>query len=176
MKRLMTGLTLAVSMLALGACGDKGASSKTDAAPVPAEPHVRNGLWELTIAVSGSPAQTLRTCSDDAHSAPVLGASQCSDARRTLRPDGSWAIEATCDRGASGVVHMSGEMRGDPNTAYTVTLQTTISGAANAQLNTSESVSLNAKWISGVCPADLKPGAIETPQGIIDSSAMKGKG
>ena len=74
MKRLMTGLTLAVSMLALGACGDKGASSKTDAAPVPAEPHVRNGLWELTIAVSGSPAQTLRTCSDDAHSAPVLGA------------------------------------------------------------------------------------------------------
>ena len=34
-------------------------------------------------------------------------------------------------------------------------------------------VKANAKWLAETCPANLPAGAIETAQGIIDSSAVK---
>jgi hypothetical protein len=174
----MTKLTLpaiALAILALAACAPKTAE---EAPPAPApvsgdEPQLRAGLWEYTITVGGVESTGIRTCADPAHAVPFTGATQCPDSKRTKTGEGSWSIQATCNNGSAGTMTLNGEMRGDMQTSYSVTVNTTISGAADAALDGSQTATLNGKWASETCPPGLKPGAIETAQGIIDSSAIK---
>lgn len=167
-------LTVGAAALALAACGGKGGEKAE--APAPAavtSDTVRPGLWEYAVSMAGSDPQTARTCADAAHGGPFMGPAQCSNVQRTKTADGVWTIAGSCDAGPNGVLTLSGEMRGDLQTSYSITMTTAIKGAANAALNGSQTATINAKWLAETCPAGLPPGAIETPQGIIDSSAVK---
>ena len=177
MTRLVSGLALTTALLILAACNGRTDKTETKSAaapaPAPAAGQLRAGLWEYALTFAGAPAQTVRTCADPSHIVGLPGGSKCSESRRTLQADGTWSIQATCDVGHGGTSKTTGTMRGDPNSAYTLDLQMTISGATPAELNGSQAVSVNAKWVSETCPAELKPGVIDTPQGTIDSSGMK---
>ena len=68
---------------------------------------------------------------------------------------------------------MTGEMRGDLSSAYTLTVTANApAGVAGKEAQTM-SLKIEAKKVADTCPAELPPGAIETPQGIIDSSGVK---
>ncbi len=175
MKRLLRGLTATGVFLALAACNAKEDKPATKpAAPAAAGPHVKAGLWEYSMAMGGTPAQTYRTCAVSTGVVGVPGGSKCSESHLTPQPDGSWAMDATCAVGQGGTSKMTGTMRGDPNSAYSLDLQVAISGATPAELNGSQSFSVNAKWLGDTCPANLQGGGVETPQGVLDSSGMKG--
>ncbi len=174
MTTTIKALTIAAAALALVACGAKTDEKADATAPVAARSDtVRPGLWEYAVSMAGSEAQTAKTCADAAHGGPFMGPAQCSNVQRTKSADGVWSIAGSCDAGANGALTLSGEMRGDLQTSYSINLTTTIKGASNAALNGTQTATVNAKWLAETCPAGLPPGAIETPQGIIDSSAVK---
>ena len=166
-------LALIAAVLALAGCNNKTAEKAAAPGTPAASDGVRSGLWEYAVTVPGAPPQSAKTCADVVHGAPFMGPAQCSNVQRTRTGDGAWTIAGTCDAGANGVMTLSGQMQGDLQTSYSITLTTTIKGSANAALNGTQTATINAKWLAETCPGNLPAGAIETPQGIIDSSAMK---
>jgi hypothetical protein len=173
MKTTIKGLAIIVAVLALAACG-----GKTDKAAAPAGSDgtsLAPGVWESTISGEGVPAMTVRTCIDAAHAKPTLGAGSCTDVTRTptgkiVGGEGAWTIRATCGTAPNGLITMTGEMHGNLNSAYTIDITASAPAGKDAATVT---LKVEAKKTAETCPADLPPGAFETPQGIIDSSGVK---
>ena len=164
-------LTVIAAVLALGACDGRKAAVDATPAPVAAEDGaLAPGVWETTVSGEGAATMAVRTCVDAANAKPTMGTGQCGTMKRTLTGLGVWSIEASC---GTPPITMTGEMRGDLSSAYTLTVTANApAGVAGKEAQTM-SLKIEAKKVADTCPAELPPGAIETPQGIIDSSGVK---
>lgn len=174
-----------LSVLTLAACnrGDEaeqpaeGPVAAPPVAPsVPTRPIRKPGLWETSASVEGLDAvQTVRLCLDAATDERLslaggqAGAAQCRNSQ-TREADGSWRFSSACDMGSGGTVTTVGTATGDFSSRYTVTADSTTSGAAVPQMNRSQRVTVQAAW-RGACPADMKPGDLSVPGvGVISLS------
>ena len=82
-------------------------------------------------------------------------ACQSADIKHNL--DGSWTTSSTCDFGPAGKSVSTSTITGDFNSAYTVTVNTTTTGAAYAAANGAHQMTIQATW-QGPCPAGWKGG------------------
>ena len=164
----------AVGLLALAACGKKTETAaatgeaKPAAAAAPAAmtgpPQRKAGLWTQTIATAGM-NQTMKMCLDADTDAKMtvwgqaMGKNACS--KNSFGPvPGGWKFDSVCDMGSGGVITSTGTATGDFNSAYTVKVSSTTTGATMAQANGNHEMTLTAKW-EGPCPAGLKGGDVQ---------------
>ena len=189
--RTRTVLTLGCAIIALTAC-----NKKTAEAPAPDEqqsaeagqqavpgangPTRKAGLWEITVSGSISAPTSTRQCVDAASDAATslygaqLSNSQCSESAFLRQPDGSWKFHRMCDMGSGGMVTLDGTISGDFDNQYSVDFNSTTTGAEVPQMNRNEKITVKGKWV-GACPADMKPGDMELPNGtVINMSHMTG--
>jgi hypothetical protein len=164
--RIVAGVCLAA--LALAACNKP--AEKTDAAgsdatapaaakPVPpgveAAPHLKAGLWEITV--EDMPARA-RSCIDDKTQAESAALGQGLDRRNCSKSDwnripGGIAFSFDCDNDGTRVTS-KGTVTGDFNSAYR--MEADASMTKDGVTQTAKQV-IDARYI-GVCPAGMKPG------------------
>ncbi|MDP1736907.1 MAG: DUF3617 family protein [Caulobacter sp.] len=166
--RIAAGICLAA--LALAACskpadktnvasaGDASPAAKA-ASPIPpgidAAPHLRAGLWEVTV--QGMPAAA-RTCIDDKTQSDNAVLGQGADTRNCSRNTwrripGGIAFEFACDNDGMKMAS-KGTVTGDFNSAYRV--EADLSGSRDGQAFSQKQV-IDARYV-GACPAGMKPG------------------
>lgn len=167
--------------LALGACGpqDKAADGKTQtpsaapAAPTLASgsPRLKPGLWRVAASGDG-PMGESRMCLDEAVQARmnVIGAQaapgSCQATETRARPGGGWTFRTACDMSAlgGGTSVTEGEITGDLNSSYSSRSTVTTTGAEITHMNRAVTIASTGTY-EGACPADMKPGDIEIPNG-----------
>ena len=165
-------LMVGVALVALAACSKKEDAAKTgDAAPAVATagpvtmPSRKAGLWSQTISTAGM-NQTMKICfdADTDKKMTVWGqamndASQCS--KNSVVPiAGGFKVESVCNMGEAGTIASTATVSGDFNSAYTVKVASTTTGATMAQANGAHAVDITAKW-EGPCPAGMKGGDLQ---------------
>ena len=162
--RIVAGVCFAA--LALVACGkaaDKPATAPNATSPAPApaplmvdaRPHLKAGLWQITMA--GAPMQA-SSCIDDASQKADAALGQDMDqtacAKRSWsRIPGGVAFEFDCTTDGSRMVS-KGTVTGDFNSAYR--MESEVSGSRDGQSFSHKQV-MEAKYL-GACPAGMKPG------------------
>ena len=141
--------------------------------PLPANaadelPIRKAGLWEIKMVRTGSPipAITMQHCTDATTDRQMNGAAgpmaqqTCSkqDIRKTAT---GYVTDSVCT--AAGLkITAHGDVVGDFNSAYTVTVVShSEGGPAGARDTTSK---IEAKWL-GACKPDQKPGDVVMPGG-----------
>lgn len=162
--RLAAGICLAA--LALTACNKASDTTAGDAAakvaakpPVPpgidAAPHLKAGLWE--ISVEGMPMKA-SSCIDDATQSDTAALGQSLDRRDCTRSDwnripGGVAFSFDCTTDGR---HMTskGTVTGDFNSAYR--MEAEVTGSHDGQSFTRKQV-IDAKY-QGACPSGMNPG------------------
>ena len=176
MRLLIAALVIGASALPLAACNKKPAeqAGQANVAAQPAKvetPKRKPGLWKQTIFVEDINAlQTATVCLDadaDAKMAwwaqqGVRGGCAKNDMRR--QPDGSWKFSSVCEMAGGIKMTTDGTAVGDFQSKYEVKAETTTSGAPMAQMNGTRTVTIDASW-QGACPAGMKPGDMELPDG-----------
>lgn len=166
--RIAAGVCLAV--IAVAACSKPAEKSEVasaeGAAPaakaarpvlpgIDAAPHLRAGLWEITV--EGMPARA-RTCIDDKtqSDSAVLGQgvdrSNCSKSTWRRIPGGI-AFEFACDNDGMKMAS-KGTVTGDFNSAYR--MEADLTGSRDGETFTQKQV-IDARYV-GACPAGMKPG------------------
>ena len=176
MRILITAGLCGLALVGLAGCGRNAASSSAPAssaasaaapaAPAPAAPasmpHRRDGLWEQKMTMEGmNMVQTSQVCIDQAFEEKMaLGAqgprSKCSVYSMDHQVNGDWTFNSTCNIG-QGTASTKGVVHGDFNNGYTMQADTTISGAAMAQMNRETKMTIQGTWL-GPCKPDQKPG------------------
>lgn len=189
--------TLAVSAIALAACskkeekaaatGEAPAASASAPPVLTAPPKRKPGLWSHTIQSEGS-NQSMKICIDEDTDAKMTvwgqAASKEMCAQQSFTPaPGGYAFSSTCNMGGAGTIVSKGSITGDFNSAYTVKVDSTTTGASMAQANGQHNMTLTAKW-EGACPAGMKggdvkiqvPGGPEMTINMEKMTAMQGGG
>lgn len=162
--RLAAGICLAA--LALTACHkaadttDGAAATKVAAKPpvppgIDAAPHLKAGLWEITV--SGAPMKA-SSCIDDATQNDAAALGQSMDRRNCTksvwnRIPGGVAFEVDC---TTEGMHLTskGTVTGDFNSAYR--MESDVTGSRDGQTFTKKQV-IDAKYM-GACPSSMSPG------------------
>jgi hypothetical protein len=132
-------------------------------------PKRKPGLWKQTVSASGM-VQVSRICLDkDAEARLAIWGAQTGEdicAEQEVRKEaGGWAFNSRCDMGSGGTVVSRGTAKGDFDSNYTVQVQSTTSGASAPQMNGVHTASISSVWL-GPCPAGMKPGDMELPNGM----------
>jgi hypothetical protein len=140
------------------------------------------GLWEMTLARTGSPlpAMTMQHCTDETTDKAMvtsfspMSKETCSRQDIQKTPAG-YVTDSVCSvAGVSMTSHS--EISGDFNSAYTVKT-TSHSEQGATGLPRDATTTVEAKWI-GACKPDQKPGDIVMPGGfklnIKDAEKLKG--
>lgn len=161
--RMLAGACLAV--LALAACGKPADKTGTTAAavaekpPVPpgveAAPHLKAGLWEMTV--EGAP-MTATSCIDDATQSDTAALGQGLDRRNCAkskwsRIPGGLAFEFDCTTEGRHLTS-KGTVTGDFNSAYR--MEADVTGSADGQTIARKQV-ISARYM-GACPSGMNPG------------------
>jgi hypothetical protein len=165
--------TLAVSAVALGACqkkdekaatGDAPAASAAAPAAMTGPPKRKPGLWSHTVETAGM-SQSMKVCLDEDTDAKMTvwgqaaGKDMCAQQSFTPAP-GGFAFSSTCNMGEGGTIVSKGSVTGDFNSAYTVKVNSTTTGASMPQANGAHDMTMTAKW-EGPCPAGMKGGDVK---------------
>ena len=155
-------LGLAASALLAG-CGK---SESSDSVKVVQKGERKPGLWEQTV-VSAGRSQTQRTCLGEgvssSFSAAVAQGAACTPATLAGTAHG-FSLDTTCEGGTNGRTVAHAVISGDPASAYRMEVTTTVTGAAAPQVNGTRTSVTTAAW-KGPCPAGMKPGDIDLPDG-----------
>jgi hypothetical protein len=158
----------AVALLALAGCGKGVVSQKVEVKPsAGATAQRKPGLWEQTTRVDGR-SQTVRLCVD-AKMAPAFsltlsaGAKSCKPAQLSGAAHG-FSFDSDCDLGAGGHQLAHGVVSGDLASSYRMEVTTTVTGAAAPLANGTRTSTMTAVW-KGACPAGMKAGEFELPDG-----------
>jgi hypothetical protein len=140
-----------------------------------APPARKSGLWKQTITSTqaGAPAQppmTSTICIDPSvdRAVSVFGAGmgkQACTSNTITRTSAGYSFASVCQMGPGGTVRSQGSATGDFSKAYRVSMKSTTTGAAMAQMNGASATNVTAAW-SGPCPAGQKPGDMVMPGGI----------
>ncbi|MGE5567084.1 MAG: DUF3617 domain-containing protein [Parcubacteria group bacterium] len=175
MRLLIAALLIGATALPLAAC-DKDSADKGDQANVavraPVEtPKRKPGLWKQTMLIEGlDVVQSAKLCLDEATDSKVSWWAQqgvrsgCAKNDVQRQPDGSWKFSSVCQMEGGIRMVTEGSAVGDFDSKYEVKAETTTSGAPMAQMNGTRTVTIDAEW-QGPCPADMKPGDMELPDG-----------
>lgn len=164
-----------VAAAGLSACQKKGEPAKTgEAANVSAAaatsdaplapPHRKPGLWTQTMNTAGM-KQVTKMClgADTESKMTIWGQQTAKDAceKSTVTPvPGGMKFESTCDMGEGGRMVSTGTATGDFNSAYTVKVSSTTTGAKMAQANGVHEILMEGKY-EGPCPAGMKSGDMQ---------------
>ena len=158
MRWIVLGLAAA---LALAGCGKSVTSTKAAQSG-----NRKPGLWEQTV-VSAGRSQTQRVCVGEG-AASSFGAALAHGAACTAGTMAGTAhgfsIDTTCEGGANGRTVAHAVVSGDPAASYRMEVTTTVTGAAAPQVNGTRTSVTTAAW-KGPCPAGMKPGDIDLPDG-----------
>ena len=133
-------------------------------------PARKAGLWEISMASGGSPARTMKQCTDAASDKAMMesmgGAGKsiganCSKNELVKEGDG-YKVSSDCNFSGSHVVS-SGSYTGDFSSAYTASIHATFEPP---MMGTKESTTnISARWL-GECEAGQVPGDIIMPNGM----------
>ncbi|MEI7932013.1 MAG: DUF3617 family protein [Alphaproteobacteria bacterium] len=162
MTRTMLILALAGVAVTFAGCNKAGSGeAKTEAAPAAeAIPTPGAGLWEQAMMGEGLPQITSTICLDAATASRGFGSDpkdvQCSERTFHRTADG-WSFSSTCQMPSGGTVTSNGSVTGNVGSDYTVTLQSVTTGAAQAAMNGSHTMTVHAVR-KGDCPAGMAPG------------------
>lgn len=145
-----------------------------------AGPQLRPGLWQVTMSIEGvGAAPATRMCVDEGMQSEmaVMGQSdpRCRQTRLERTAEG-WAFASRCDMGTAGQMTSEGVVSGDFDSRYETRVTSRTTGAEVAHMNRETRMTSVAVW-QGPCPADWRPGDVETPAGRINMvEAMEAAG
>lgn len=173
---VMAGLA-GLAAVSLAACNKPGPASGggapatvASAAPVATGPltadqipHRKPGLWKQTIAMDGAPAgpDATQLCVDAASEARMSMAAQhipgahCASPQFSRNLDGSLSFTESCDMGSNGKIQTSGVMKGDFDSGYTATINSTTSGSPIAAMNGAHTMVVTATWTGPCAPGQV---------------------
>ena len=142
------------------------AAAPSAAVPVAAaRPHTREGLWEEKMTMEGMGfTSTSQICIDKSVEDKMVpdlqgGRTNCSSHTMNRQLNGDWTFSAVCSTGKTGTVTTAGTVHGDFNSAYTMDMTSTISGADVVAMNRTMKMSVQATWL-GPCKPGQKPGDV----------------
>lgn len=150
----------ALAFAALGAA----ASAQTFEMPLR-----KAGLWEIAIKAGNVPPMTMHQCTDtatDKAMSTMFGSPQQSCSEQKMQKMGDTiVVDSVCTfGGAKSTTHAV--IKGDFNSAYTVTATSKREGGGAMMAQAGESnVTMEAKW-TGACKSDQKAGDIIMPGGM----------
>lgn len=145
-----------------------------------AAPRLRPGLWQVSMTIEGvGAAPATRMCVDEGMQSEmaVMGQSdpRCRQTRMDRSGDG-WAFASSCDMGTAGQMSSEGVVSGDFDSRYETRVTSRTTGAQVEHMNRTTRMTSVAVW-QGPCPADWRPGDVETPAGRINMvEAMEAAG
>lgn len=157
-----------LAVLALAGCQKKaetGAEVRTGSGGATA---VRKaGLWEMTTRSEGV-TQVTRLCAGPGAETSVSvagppGAKACSQIQVGGAAHGL-EVRSDCTLAGGGRAVSEGRISGDLGSAYTLAMTSTVTGAPGPLMNGTRSTTIAAVW-KGPCPAGMKVGEIELPDG-----------
>lgn len=177
-------IVIGMGVLALAGCQKKSETASVVerhetnvnlAAPAP-PPMRKAGLWTQTLSSAGR-TQTMKLCLDAAAAEEMQISNQgpqsnCAKARVTPAA-GGFHFESTCETGAGGKTTSRGDVTGDLAIHYTVKVATETTGSSIAQANGKRKAAIEATW-EGACPAGMKPGDMQLPNGMTINPASMG--
>ena len=182
MKKMMSGVVLAVAVLGMTACSREEPAPSQPAAGEPADapetagaapagrPELREGLWAVTSQVDDL-TTTMRMCVDAEvqRRMSVLGSQMaggaCEEAEVSARPGGGWTVRSVCDMGSGGRTVSEGTLTGDLRTADRNEMTSTTTGAAVPHMNRTVT-QVGQGEHQGACPEGMSPGDLEGPGGV----------
>jgi hypothetical protein len=184
MRTLIAAALAGAAIASLAACSKPAAGpagpSSAAAGPAPVAsgpltadqiPHRKPGLWSQTMAMDGAAGGPgMQFCVDAASEARTSLAAQnipgakC-DNQLSRNLDGSLSVSGSCDMGANGKVQSTGVIKGDFNTGYTMTMDSTYSGSPVQAMNGKHTMTITAAW-TGPCAPGEKGGDIILPNGM----------
>jgi hypothetical protein len=130
-------------------------------------PARKAGLWQLSMTVSGAPAQNIRHCIDEKTDKQMQQLGQGMDrnacSRNEWRQDGDRYIgESECRFGPSTTTTKT-VFQGDFSKSYKGEIEGRIDPPMGGMSQTRTTIT--ARWV-GACPAGWKPGDMEMPGGM----------
>jgi len=190
---IAAGLT-GLALVSIAACSKPapGAAGSSPAAGAPAAsgplsaaqfPQRKPGLWRQQISMDGDASGPgLQLCVDATSDAKMSAFAQhipgakCAPPQLNRNLDGSISVAESCDMGASGKSTSTGLIKGDFNSAYTMTMDSQISGSPLAQMNGDHKMAITATW-TGPCAPGQRGGDIVRPDGsvhnVLDDDAAR---
>lgn len=173
---------LAAASFCIAACSQETPTTPAPDAPAADYPvPVRQpGLWRQVSLIEGlGTPVAVKLCIDKATDAQMAwwgpaARRNCSTDTMTRKSDGSWSFDSDC-QDANGVrIVRSGVVVGDFDRRYQILVTTTVSGAKDPRLLGTRKLSIDAERL-GSCPAGMRPGEVELPNGVrIKSSDILG--
>jgi hypothetical protein len=187
MRVLITGILASAAVLSVAACnkpaagGSAAAPAATAAPAAPASgpislqnlPHRRPGLWRQTMVMEGMPQGMPETqlCIDAPSEAKMslmgqqVSREHCETPQFSRNLDGSITFSSTCDfGGAAGKTVSHGTISGDFNSSYTTVIDSTHSGGAGSEANSTHKMTITSTRI-GECQPGQKGGDMIMPGG-----------
>jgi hypothetical protein len=181
---IVTGL-VGASLLVLAGCnkpaqkagGDTATNTGVPAAPGPLSPaqipHRKPGLWQQAMNMDGAAVggPSMKLCVDEVSETKMSLAAQnmpgakCETPVFTRNLDGSLSFSNSCDMGADGKVQSAGVVKGDFNSAYTVSLDTERTGSPVEAMNGKHKMVITATRL-GDCPPGQKGGDMVMANGM----------
>ena len=178
MKTAIGLLSLVTAAIGLASCdkaGPTGPARTGEGPSLSAEslPKPRPGLWRQAL-------------SHDARAVPMMGAMQIcmgagTDGRRSILGEhaadplcnsavsrtsgGDYQVNSTCKLGKGGVVASRATAQGDFNAAFSVHVDSEISGAPFGPMNGHHTTDIQSQYL-GPCPGDMKPGDVALANGL----------
>ena len=175
-------LTAAIAALSLAACQQPAAdgandgdttraeggveATSTDAELTPGDTQLREGLWQTTMTMEGSPPVVTRMCVDEGMNAlsASVNAQAANDCSQQIhRTANGMTFTSECRMGeVGGTISTQGELVGDLNSGYTMHATTTTTGAQMAAMNGTHEMTSEVVY-EGACPAGWRGGDMEIP-------------
>lgn len=171
MRLWMAALLTGAMALPLAAC------NRADEEPAPRKvyetPDRKAGLWKQTTTAAGmGDVPTVHLCLDAATDKKMAWWGQqgmranCPQNEVTRNADGSWSFQSVCESPGGTKTTTKGQVSGDFQARYHVEAQNTTVGAPRPEMNGSRAVTMDAEWV-GECPANMRPGDLQLPDGSL---------
>jgi hypothetical protein len=125
------------------------------------------GLWEVSVSADGkSLPGSMKQCADEATDAQMMqmaqGQSESCKMGELRKIDSGYEFSSECKMGPSTITSQ-GVFKGDFETSYTGEVVTKMTPPVFGRGEAKSTI--QAKWL-GDCPADMKPGDMQTGDGM----------
>jgi hypothetical protein len=125
------------------------------------------GLWEVSVSAEGkSLPGAMKQCADEATDAQMMqmaqGQSESCKMGELTKNDSGYEFSSECQMGSSKI-SSKGVFKGDFETSYIGEVVTKIDPPVFGRGEAKSTI--QAKWL-GECPADMKPGDMQTGDGM----------
>ena len=174
---IKAAFVLGLAAFALSSCGPPGVQTPEKTAAADGKslglPQHRAGLWRQAVSRDARPlpmANAMNICLGpdwDSHLATLGETSPGKGCKSQVSRavGGAYQFSSICGLGHGGTVTSKGVAQGDFSTAFSLHLETDVTGADYGPINGRHVTDIESRYV-GPCPAGMKPGDMALSNGL----------